>query len=31
MEDFQYCIGTNILFGKEQIVNLPDIIKSFGK
>lgn len=31
MENFQYCIGTNILFGKDQIKNLPDIVKPFGR
>lgn len=30
MENFQYCIGTNILFGKDQISNLPDIVKTEG-
>lgn len=30
MENFQYCIGTNILFGKDQISNLPDIVKAEG-
>lgn len=30
MENFQYCIGTNILFGKNQISNLPDIVKAEG-
>lgn len=30
MENFQYCISTNILFGKEQIANLPEVIKPYG-
>lgn len=31
MENFQFCIGTNILFGKEQITCLPEVVKSYGK
>lgn len=31
MENFQFCIPTNILFGKNQISNLPDVIAGFGK
>lgn len=31
MENFQYCISTNILFGKDQIANLPGIVKPFGR
>lgn len=31
MENFQFCIGTNILFGKGQISHLPEVIKPFGK
>lgn len=30
MENFQYCIGTNILFGKGQIEHLPELVKQFG-
>jgi hypothetical protein len=30
MENFNYCIGTNILFGKDRIANLHDVIKPFG-
>lgn len=31
MENFQFCIGTNILFGKGQISHLPEVIQPFGK
>lgn len=31
MENFQFCIGTNILFGKGQISHLPELVKPFGK
>ena len=31
MENFQFCIGTNILFGKGQISHLPEVVKPFGK
>ena len=30
MENFQYCIGTNILFGKGQIENLPSLVQPLG-
>lgn len=31
MENFQFCVPTKILFGKNQISNLPDVIEGFGK
>ena len=31
MENFQFCASTNILFGKNQIQNLPDLIEAYGK
>lgn len=31
MENFQFCIGTNILFGKGQITRLPEVVKPYGK
>jgi alcohol dehydrogenase YqhD (iron-dependent ADH family) len=31
MENFQFCIGTRVLFGKEQINNLPEVVGSYGK
>lgn len=31
MENFQFCIGTNILFGKGQMSQLPEIVKAYGK
>lgn len=31
MENFQYCIGTHIYFGKDEIKNLPEIVKSYGR
>ena len=31
MENFQFCIPTNILFGKGQIENLPQVMGDFGK
>lgn len=31
MENFQFCIPTNILFGKGQIENLPQFMGDFGK
>lgn len=31
MENFQFCVPTNVLFGKDQISNLPDVISGFGK
>lgn len=30
MENFQFCISTNILFGKDQIQHLPQAIASYG-
>lgn len=30
MENFQFCISTNILFGKDQIQKLPEVISSYG-
>lgn len=30
MENFNYCIGVNVLFGKDQIENLPSAIKPYG-
>lgn len=31
MENFEFCASTKVLFGKEQIENLPEIIRNFGK
>lgn len=31
MENFQFCISTNVLFGKDQIENLPNIVSGYGK
>lgn len=31
MKDFNFCMPTNVLFGKGQISNLPAAIKQFGK
>lgn len=31
MENFNYCIGVNILFGKNQIQNLPEAMMPYGK
>lgn len=31
MENFEFCVPTNILFGKGQISNLPSVIGGFGK
>lgn len=31
MENFNYCIGVNVLFGKGQIQNLPDALAPYGK
>ncbi len=31
MENFQFCVGTNILFGKNQILNLSDVLGKYGK
>ena len=31
MENFQFCIGTNILFGKGQISHLSEVVKPLGK
>lgn len=31
MENFQFCVPTNILFGKGQIENLSETINGFGK
>lgn len=30
MENFEYQAGTKVLFGKEQISNLPEIVKKYG-
>lgn len=31
MENFQVCIGTNILFGKGQLSHLPEVVRPFGR
>lgn len=31
MENFEFCIGVNILFGKDQVENLPSVLSSYGK
>lgn len=31
MENFNFCIGVNVLFGKDQIQNLPGAIAPYGK
>lgn len=31
MENFEFCVPTNILFGKGQIEKLPDVVSGFGK
>lgn len=30
MENFNFCIGTNIVFGKDEIAQLPALMKPFG-
>lgn len=30
MENFRFCVGTEILFGKGQISHLPEALKKFG-
>lgn len=30
MENFEYQAGTKVLFGKDQIENLPDVLKTYG-
>lgn len=30
MENFQFCVPTNVYFGKDQIKNLPNIINQYG-
>ncbi|ADV43314.1 iron-containing alcohol dehydrogenase [Bacteroides helcogenes] len=30
MENFNFCIGTNIVFGKDEIAQLPALVKPFG-
>ncbi len=31
MENFQFCLPTKILFGREQIAHLPEVMAGFGK
>ncbi len=31
MENFEFCIGVNILFGKDQVENLPSVLSPYGK
>ncbi len=31
MNNFRFCVGTDILFGKNQLVNLPEAMKQYGK
>lgn len=31
MENFEFCIGVNILFGKNQVENLPSVLSPYGK
>ena len=31
MQNFQFCIPTNILFGKGQMEHLPEIVGAYGK
>lgn len=31
MENFEFCIGVNILFGKDQVKNLPSVLSPYGK
>ncbi|MBQ7421279.1 MAG: iron-containing alcohol dehydrogenase [Prevotella sp.] len=31
MENFQFCVPTNVFFGKGQIEQLPEVMKEYGK
>lgn len=31
MENFNYCMSANILFGRDQIINLPILLSEYGK
>jgi Uncharacterized oxidoreductases, Fe-dependent alcohol dehydrogenase family len=31
MENFNYCVGVNVLFGKGQVENLPSLLAPYGK
>lgn len=31
MENFQFCISTNVLFGKDKIENMPSVVNDYGK
>ena len=31
MENFNFCVGTRILFGKGQEEQLPDLLQPYGK
>lgn len=31
MENFRFCVGTDILFGKGQVEKLPEVLAPFGK
>lgn len=31
MENFDFCVGVNILFGKDQVENLPSLLAPYGK
>lgn len=30
MNNFRFCVGTDILFGKQQLENLPQVMKGYG-
>ena len=30
MKNFQFCVGTNILFGRNQEENLPELLRAYG-
>lgn len=31
MENFNFCVGVNVLFGKDQVENLPLLLEPYGK
>ncbi len=31
MENFEFCVSTKILFGKDQLQNLPGVLETYGK
>ena len=31
MENFEFCVGTDILFGRKQLERLPEVMTKLGK